>query len=171
MNLSITIFVVFGLYSFTYAIDSDLTRRTLKGIKGVHVIVEDLQPHLKEYGQKCFLNRIQIEKDVENRLRSSGIEVLTRDRWLKTEGRPLLYINVNSHNDIFRVAYDVKIELRQIVSMEANPEIKTLASTWSINMTGIAGVEKLDIIRDALANLTDSFIKAYWGVNSKDNKK
>jgi len=171
MNLIIATFMVFGLYSFAYAIDSDLTRRTLKGIQGVHVIVEDLQPHLKEYGQKYFLNRIQIERDVKSRLTSSGIEVLMRDRWLKTLGRPLLYININSHNDIFRVAYDVKVELRQIVSMEANPEIKTLASTWSINMTGIAGIDKLDIIRDALDSLIDSFIKAYWGANNKDNKK
>lgn len=171
MSFGVAAFMVFGLYSFVYAIDSDLTRRTLKGIRGVHVIVEDLQPHLKEYGQKYFLNREQIEKDVESRLISSGIEVLKRDRWLKTLGRPLLYININSHNDIFRVAYDVKVELRQIVSMEANPEIKTLASTWSINMTGIAGVDKLDIIRDALDSLIDSFIKAYSVVNSKDNKK
>lgn len=171
MSLSIAAFIVFGLYSFVYAIDSDLTRRTLKGIQGVHVIVEDLQPHLKEYGQKYFLNRVQIEKDVERKLTSSGIEVLTRDRWLNILGRPLLYININSHNDIFRVAYDVKVELRQIVSMEANPEIKTLASTWSTNMTGIAGVDKLDIIRDALDSLIDSFIKAYWGANNKENKK
>jgi hypothetical protein len=169
--LSTALYMVFGLYSYVYAIDSDLTRRTLKGIRGVHVIVEDLQPNIKDYGQKSFLSNIQMEKDVINKLQVEGIEILTRDRWLKTLGRPLLYININTHNDKFRVAYDVKVELRQIVSMEADSDIKTLASTWSINMTGIADVDKLDIIRDALANLTDRFTKAYWTVNSKESKK
>jgi hypothetical protein len=164
--LGTAMYMVFGLYSYAYAIDSDLTRRTLKGIRGVHVIVEDFQPNLKDYGQKTSLSSIQMEKDVENTLQSAGIEVLTRDRWLKTAGRPLLYININTHDDKFRVAYDVKIELRQIVSMEANPDIKTLAPTWSINMTGIVGVDKLDKIRDALATLMDRFIKAYWTANS-----
>jgi hypothetical protein len=169
--LSIAMFVVFGWYSLAYAIDSDVTRRTLKGVPGVHVIVEDLQPNLKEYGQKFSLSRTQIEYGVEKKLQSSGIEVFARERWLKTLGRPLLYIGINTHSDKFRIAYDVKIELRQIVSMEANPEIKTLASTWSTNMTGIADVDKLDIIHDAVSNMLDRFIKAYWGVNSKDNKR
>jgi hypothetical protein len=169
--LGTAMYMVFGIYSYAYAIDSDLTRRTLKGIRGVHVIVEDLQPNLKGYGQKNSLSSIQMEKDVENTLQSEGIEVFTRDRWLKTAGRPLLYININTHDDKFRVAYDVKIELRQIVSMEANPDIKTLAPTWSINMTGIVGIDKLDIIRDALVTLMDRFIKAYWTANSKESKK
>ena len=165
--LSISICLAFGLYSYVYAIDSDLTRRTLLGIRGVHVIVEDLQPSLKDYGQKFSLSNTKLEKDVEIRLQTAGIEVLTRDQWLKTVGRPLLYINVNSHDDKFRVAYDIAIELKQIVTMEANPDIKTLAPTWSINMTGIAGIDKLDIIRNDLATLVDRFIKAYWTVNKK----
>jgi hypothetical protein len=34
-------------------------------------------------------------------------------------------------------------------------------------MTGIAGIDKLDIIRNDLATLVDRFIKAYWTVNKK----
>jgi len=165
--LSISICLAFGLYSYAYAIDSDLTRRTLLGIRGVHVIVEDLQPSLKDYGQKFSLSNTKIEKDVETRLRAAGIDVFTREQWLKTIGRPLLYINVNTHDDKFRVAYDIAIELKQIVTMEANPDIKTLAPTWSINITGIAGIDKLDIIRNDLTTLVDRFIKAYWTANKK----
>jgi len=164
---SITICMVFGLYSYVYAIDSDLTRRTLMGLRGVHVMVEDLQPSLKDYGQKFSLSNTQIEKEVETRLQTEGVNILTREQWLKTIGRPLLYININTHDDKFRVAYDITIELKQIVTMEANPDTKTLAPTWSINMTGIAGIDKLDIIRNDLATLVDRFIKAYWTANKK----
>ena len=169
--LGTAMYMVFGLYSYAYAIDSDLTRRTLKGIRGVHVIVEDLQPNLKGYGQKTILSNIQMEKDVINKLQVEGIEVFTRDRWLKTLGRPLLYININTHDDKFSVAYDVRLELKQIVAMEANPGIKTLAPTWSINMTGMAAMDKLDKIRDALATLMDRFIKAYRTANNIESKK
>ena len=144
-----------------------MSRRTLMGMRGVHVIVEDLQPSLKDYGQKFSLSNTQIEKDVEIRLQAAGINVFTREQWLKTIGRPLLYIHVNSHDDKFRVAYDIRIDLKQIVSMEANPDVKTLAPTWAINITGIAGIDKLDIIRNDLATLVERFIKAYWTVNKK----
>jgi biotin operon repressor len=137
------------------------------GIQGVHVIVEDLQPSLKDYGQKFSLSNTQIEKDVEIRLRAAGIDVFTREQWLKTIGRPLLYINVNTHDDKFRVAYDIRIDLKQIVSMEANPDIKTLAPTWAINMTGMANIDNLDVIRTNVGTLVDRFIKAYWTVNKK----
>ncbi len=165
--LSIAICMAFWLYSYVYAIDSDLTRRTLTGIRGVHVIVEDLQPSLKDYGQKFSLSNKQIEKDVEIRLQTAGINILTREQWLKTIGRPLLYINVNTHDDKFRVAYDIRIDLKQIVSMEANPDVKTLAPTWAINMTGMANIDNLDVIRTNVGTLVDRFIKAYWTANKK----
>jgi len=164
---SIAICMAIGLYSYVYAIDSDLTRRTLLGIQGVHVIVEDLQPSLKDYGQKFSLSNTQIEKDVEIRLRAAGIDVFTREQWLKTIGRPLLYINVNTHDDKFRVAYDIRIDLKQIVSMEANPDVKTLAPTWAINMTGMANIDNLGVIRTNVGTLVDRFIKAFWAANKK----
>jgi hypothetical protein len=57
-----------------------MSRRTLMGIRGVHVIVEDLQPSLKGYGQKFSLSNTQIEKDVEIRLQAAGINILTREQ-------------------------------------------------------------------------------------------
>jgi hypothetical protein len=159
--------MAFALYPYAFAIDSDLTRRTLFGIRGVHVMVEDLQPSLKDYGPKFSLSNTQIEKDVEIRLRAAGISILTREQWLKTIGRPLLYISVNSHDDKFRVAYDIRIDLKQIVSMEANPDTKTFANTWSINMTGMATIDNLDVIKINVGTLVDRFTKAYWSVNKK----
>ena len=147
------------------AIDSELTRRTLRGLPGVCVMVEDLQPGFQEYARKSGLSRVQIEKDAIARIEKAGIKILERETWLKTPGRPLLYININTHDDRFRFAYDILVELRQIVVMEANPQIKTLADTWSINMTGIVGVEKSDIIRKNAGILVDRFINAYQSAN------
>ncbi|OPY79851.1 MAG: hypothetical protein A4E65_01715 [Syntrophorhabdus sp. PtaU1.Bin153] len=147
------------------AIDSELTRRTLRGLPGVCVIVEDLQPGFKECARKSGLSSVQIEKKAIANIEKSGIKVLGREAWLKTPGRPLLYININTHDDRFRFVYDIRIELRQIVAMEANPQIKTLASTWSLDMAGTVGVQEPDIVGRNVAILVDRFISAYQSAN------
>ncbi|OPX99799.1 MAG: hypothetical protein A4E58_00214 [Syntrophorhabdus sp. PtaB.Bin006] len=159
--------VFFGLCVCTkaLAIDSELTRRTLRGLAGVHVMVEDLQPGFKEYAEKSGLSASQMERNVVSRIERSGIRVLRREIWLKTPGRPLLYININTHDNKFRFAYDAKVELRQIVAMEANPQVKTLAGTWSINMTGIAEIDELNVVGKNVAILVDRFISAYESAN------
>jgi len=147
------------------AIDSELTRKTLRGRTGVYVMVEDLQPGFKAYAEKSGLNALQIEQNIARRIEQAGIRVLQKEVWLKTPGRPLLYVNVNTHDNKFRFAYDMKVELRQIVVMEANPQIKTLAGTWSINMTGIAEVNEPNVIGKNITILVDRFINAYESAN------
>ncbi len=147
------------------AVDSELTRRTLRGLPGVSVIVEDLQPGFKECARKFGFGASQIEKDAVMAMEKSGIKVLGRETWLKTPGRPLLYININTHDDRFRFVYDIRVELRQIVAMEANPQTKTLASTWSLDMTGTVDVEKPDGVRRNVGILVDRFVSAYQSAN------
>nr|MDA8125056.1 hypothetical protein [Deltaproteobacteria bacterium] len=77
-----------------------------------------------------------------------------------------LYVNINTHEtERYWYAYDIKLELRQIVLLEVNPRIKTLADTWSINITGETNIGNLNILKkDALA-LVEGFIRAYKSVN------
>ncbi len=150
------------------AIDSDLTRRTMSGLSGVNVMVEETQPNIQKYAQKAGLTGDQIQRDVESRLKTAGIKVYSGNDWLKAPGKPFLYVNVNTHEyEKYWYAYDVKLELKQMVSLDINPSIKTLASTWSLNMTGIANIGTLDSIRSNVARLTDRFIEAYRAANQK----
>ena len=154
-----------------FAEDSEVSRATLKGIPGVYVIVEDLQPNIlkyERYAKEFDLNKARIQKDVEQKLNAAGIKALAREEWEKTPGRPVLYVNINTHeNEKYWFAYDIKVELRQVVFLEANPEAKTLANTWSINITGIANIGNLDIIRKDTGVLVGRFVGAWGAVNKK----
>lgn len=154
--------------SAAFAVDSAVTRETLKGLEGVYVIVEEMQPNIHKYAVKPELTKEQLQKDIELRLKEMWIRVLSRDEWMKTPGKPVLYISVNTHeSERYWYAYDIKVELQQVVKMEANPKVNTLAATWSLNMTGITNIGSLNIIKGDIEVLLGRFRQAYWTVNSR----
>jgi hypothetical protein len=149
-----------------FAEDSESSRATLAGIQGVCVVVEELQPNLQKYASKSGLTRMQLQKDIEQALRSGGIRMVSGNDWLKVPGRPVFYVNVNTHEtEKYWYAYDIKLELRQVVTLDANQKVKALAVTWSINMTGIANIGNLNIIKHDAMVLVEKFVGAYKAVN------
>jgi hypothetical protein len=173
-----TILVVYCIFSFfattprsLYAIDSELTRQTLIGLKGVSVAVENPQINIQKYVQRFGLGRDQLQKDIEQRLTKASITALNQDKWAAMPGRPVLYVTVNTHEyEKYWYAYTIIVDLMQIVTLEANPDTKTLASTWSINMAGIANIGTLNTIKDNVNVLVDRFIDANLSVNRKELK-
>jgi hypothetical protein len=150
--------------------DSQISRSTLAGLQNISILVENIQPNIQQYAQKSGLDADQIRRDIEHRLRAAGIGTVSGDDWLKMPGRPVLYVNINTHEtEKYWYAYDIQLQQRQIVYLEANPKIRTLADTWSINMTGIASIGNLHIIRNDVLVLVEKFIQAYRSVN-KGNK-
>ena len=165
----IILFFVMGLDEPGFAEDSNISRASLAGMLGVQIVVEETQQNLQRNTGKSGYTAWQIQRDVEARLRDRGIRVVSGGDWMKVPGRPVLYININTHEtEKYWYAYDVKLELRQIVYLEANPKTETLANTWSINMTGIANIGNLDIIKSDTMVLVERFVNAYKSVNTKD---
>ncbi len=163
-----TFFWLLVMGSTAFAFDSASTRETLKGLHGVYVIVEEIQPNIQKYAVKPGLTKEQLQNDVELRLKDMGIKILSRDEWIKTPGKPILYISVNTHEaEKYWYAYDIKIELQQVVKMEANPQVNILAATWSLNITGITNIGALNTIKSDVEVLLGRFQQAYWAVNSK----
>jgi hypothetical protein len=151
-----------------YAEDSEISRNTLTGLNSIYVLVENIQPNIQKYAQEAGLSAMLLRKDVEKRLNTAGIRTLSSYEWLKMKGRPVLYININTHEtEKYWYAYDIKLELRQIVQLEINPQIKTLADTWSINITGMTNIGRLNIIKKDEDVLLERFIQAYKLVNKR----
>ncbi len=172
MKKRLTFFaVILLLVSFSpnvFAVDSDVTRLTLTGIQGVYVIVEEMQPNIQKHAVKLGLTKEQLKNDIELRLNEMRIKALSRDEWMKTSGKPVLYVSVNTHEaERYWYAYDIKIELQQVVKMEANPKVNAMAATWSLNMTGMANIGSLNIIKGDMDVLLGRFQQAYWAVNRK----
>ena len=153
------------------AVDDEPSRAALKGIKGVYIIVETFQPNIQDFAKKSGLTREQLEKIAHVRLAQAAIAVLSREEWLTTVGRPILYININTHeSEKYWFAYDVRIELQQIAVMEANPATKALVSTWSTNTTGDINVSRLNRLEEEVARAVDLFVKAHRWANEGQHR-
>jgi hypothetical protein len=165
--LSVTL-TFLGASSPLLAIDAEVSRRTLADLKGVYVIVEELDPNLQKFSRRADLSRAQLQKSVESQLKEAGIAVMSREEWLRTPGRPLLYVNVNLHEfQKYQFAYNVSVELQQITSLEINPAVEALATTWSINMTGVVNPGTANYISENVKSLVGLFAKAYASVHGK----
>lgn len=140
--------------------DSEATRRSLKGLEGVRVLVESLSAEAERDG----LNETTIQTDVELKLRQAGIRVLTK------ETGPYLYISVNAslQTDFRLYAFAISVEFNQSVRLDRDPDVWIPgAVTWRVGGVGSVGQFKLRQLRDSIRDYVDQFINAYLSVNPK----
>ncbi len=145
------------------AADIEYERETLRGLRGIRVVVERLPPEAERDG----LTRSTIQTDVELKLRQAGIPLLSRaDR---PPGSPYLYVNVNTYQSrVGLYAFSVQAGLVQFVILERNRNITSQATTWeATGSVGAVGSEKLSEVRNAVRDMVDEFINAYLAVNPK----
>ena len=132
---------------------------SLRGVKKLSVLVEDLNPDLEKDG----VTKSQLQTDVEVRLRKAGLTVDGN------EG-PYLYVRVSA------VKYEksTKIEpfyvlgfsvfLNQPVTVVSNG-VSVYASTWEKGSVAICGLSGLDCVRRHVAEKVDLFLRDYLSVN------
>ncbi len=155
---------VLGVVTPLSAEDSQISRRTLKGLSGVYVVVEELQPNLlkyEKYTKEFNLGKAGIQQNVEAKLRKAGIRVFSYEEWQAAPGRPVLYVNINTHeSEKYWFSYNITLELRQLVCLQADPAVTTHTQTWSLNLTGTTNIGNLNQINQDLERLLGRFIAA-----------
>ena len=135
-------------------------RETLRGLPGVDVLIEDLDPDATAAG----LSRDAIQADVELILRSSGIQVVPLGR---VPVGPYLYLNVITvKNGLGVYAYSVSLELNQKVEVLSGTRKQVYAATWSKRTIGSVGRDNLHtIVSDNVAPLVKRFANDFLAVN------
>ena len=166
MVLVLTLILTLTLSSPLFAINGKSNRATLRGLKAVGVLVENLPSEVEKEG----LNRDQLQKTIESKLRLAGIKVLTKEEAFYTLGEPFLYININvnmakTESDIY--PYCIDMLLIQKVSLLRDPKQTTYAVTWSTGGVGSIGEAILSQLRENVEEMVDVFIKAYLAENPK----
>lgn len=139
------------------------TRATLRGLKGVWIQIDKLEPEIEKDG----LTRNQIQTDVELKLRIAGIKVLTREEWVADISNPSLHVSpaiVKTKKGRAYVYY-INIELNQRIFLERDPNIIAIGCTWSGGVLGMT--HSIIEIRDNIKDNVDKFINAYLTVNPK----
>ena len=153
-----------NLSSFVMAYDSKVSRLSLRGLKGIYVFVENLDPQIEKDG----LTKNSIKRDVEMMLRKAKIKTLSKGEWFDVTGSPYLYVNANVLKlpDTKEYIYSISIALKQNVYPVREPIEILGAATWSVG--GIIGITpNLDKIRTSVRELVNKFIKTYLSVNKR----
>jgi len=143
-------------------VDFEGTRRTLEGLEGVHVWVEEFRPEAKRAG----FNEAMFKTAVEMTLHAAGIKVLTGDEVREVPGAPVIYVVVfPEHVEPGEAApYSVQLQLHQIVYLGRDPATWTLASTWG---TAALGYGDLPYIQAGVMYKVGQFVSAWRSVNPR----
>ncbi len=141
-------------------------KESLRGLKGLFILVEPLNPEVEKAG----VSRGQLKGEVELRLRQAGIRVFNEEQRMEEPDQPYLYINLNGYSWREEVIYGyaLKVDLNQLVILNRDPKIGGFGTTWYSGSAGIIGANKLkNFIRKELADTIDKFISDYSAVNPK----
>ena len=143
--------------------NSEESRKSLKGITGFYVSVEQLDNAIEKEG----LTTDQIRTDVELKLSTAGIQVFTKEQASHASGKPLLRVDlaIGSKQGLYPYALD--IGARQMVRLERDPAVTVYATTWSVGSAGIAGLLS---VRDTVKDLLDEFLNAWLLENPRQPK-
>jgi hypothetical protein len=151
---------------YTFAIDNKDSPLSLRLIKGMLVVVEDLPSKVEKSG----LTSDQIQTYVEAKCKRAGIKVLSTEESLNVAGYPILAVNV----DVEKIQgnghyhYSIHVDLHQNVHLERDPQIMIIgATTWASRSYGVG--RELGHMRGRIKNHVNEFIKAYSAANSKLN--
>jgi hypothetical protein len=143
--------------------DTELSRATLKGLTGVHVVVGTFDEARKRAG----FDARTFQTNVELKLRGAGIKVLSKEEMGEAPGMPFLRVRVSAaHGAPGAIApYAIGIELDQLVLLARNPSLPPrYGTTWSVSKYGAAGVP---FVRKKVRDHTRQFIDAWLSVNPK----
>ncbi len=121
--VSAVIALLMILPGMVWGFDDEGSRETLRGIKGVRVVVESIEPEIEEAG----LTRSQVQTDVELKLRTAGLNLLTPEERnkeiIRASGGAYLYVNphilklhkIPSYFQVDAYVFSIDLELYQTV--------------------------------------------------------
>jgi hypothetical protein len=157
--------LVLGLSGCLFAADSPIDRESLRDLDGVRVVVEEPAPVLKAKG----LSKDGLQKSVESKLRSAGINVLNSGEF--PVGDPFLHVRVTtSKENGGRIAYEVELDFRQTVFLRRNPAVTfNRAQTWKADehMGLVRSARLAESVQAALLEQLNQFVNAFFSVNPK----
>jgi len=128
---------------------------SLKGLKAVQVVVENLAPDVSQDG----LDRSQIKTAVEQQLQQAHIPV-------EAQAENALYIHLGTiKNDAGLYSYSLSLQLLQLVLLWRDPGLVTWGTTWSLSQVGAITPVKLGELDALIARGVNAFIEDYQTVN------
>lgn len=157
----LTVLVIFisNIASPVFADDDEW--QSLKGIRGVHVLVA-FDPNLTKGG----LTEKEIRNIVESKLKEASIAVLSKEELGEAPGKPLLHVKTIAAVPADFYIYTCILLFEQSVHLVRQPQIRDRGITWTGK--GFLGIDKdLTGFKRLLELSVEEFINAYLAANPK----
>jgi hypothetical protein len=138
-------------------------RESLRGIKALAVVIEDLSPDTEQAG----FQKTQLKNDVEMRLKGKGIRLVSEPETAGTWDGPILNVRLQTvkHDRQNIEAISIILQLRQKVRLTRESGAEVLAVTWQSDRLGSVDKAELPLARKILVSMVDGFISDYSAVN------
>jgi hypothetical protein len=153
-------FLFFFSFSNLEVIGQVFNADDLKGLKGVYVGIGKFPPDLAKY-----LDEAQIKKDIESKLRTAEIDVVSESEASRGD-IGILYFYLLYRIQSGTIYYDIKLQFLQKAIIFPS-EQKSNATTWNKSGMGSVSTKNTNILRNSIKGALDSFIKDYLSVNPK----
>ncbi|MGA7304713.1 MAG: hypothetical protein WBW88_07545 [Rhodothermales bacterium] len=141
------------------------TAESLRGLHGVHVVVEELNPAVRQAG----LTSTGIKSAVEDRLVKKGVPVLGLGELTMDPRGPTLLIKLDFVAADPVYFYNSEVQFFQNVTVDVGEgELPSYASasTWQTSRVDKAGKFRLPTLPSEVVGQVDQFIDAYLSMNA-----
>ena len=123
-----------------------------RGVKAVAVVVELSKPP----GSSQEMNRNQLQKDMETKIRQAGVTVVAQKSLGDLPNAPLVYLNVKIARIDEMYGYNI-----DIICMNAPHGRPLPAKLANCNLETSGLVREIALVREKVADLVNLFIKDY----------
>lgn len=153
--------------------DDEFSRQTLRGLKGIYLLIEEGDPDLAKAG----LTRDMVAGEAEKRLRRIPVQLLTLKESFQETGRPYLEISLLfSKPSTGPYGYLVEVSLNQEIR-PTRPFHSSVGrgtgilhgQTWRVREAGSLDRDKAPAFVETVGRMVDRFVDAYLAVN-KDTR-
>ena len=136
---------------------------TLRGLPGVEVVVEAVEPELERAG----LTGAAIKADVERRLGAAGIAVYRSQNENPSAAKAYLYVQVDGvrvpAQDLYAIG--VQLQLRQTLQSPVTASNIVDAMTWDAHTVLVAKTGEVVRVRDTIQEYADQFIRDWMATH------
>jgi hypothetical protein len=131
-------------------------RTSLAGLTTLNVQVEPVNADAESDG----LTRHDLRMDVEATLRQRGLAVVDQATlFADVPGTPFLHLDTMAVRLDGRYVYSVRLELWQAVTLVRDPDIRTLAVTWTRpQLVGTVAADTLPSVHEVVRSATEEFL-------------
>jgi hypothetical protein len=159
----ITAPLLLGVWSSCVLAEENFARETLRGLQGVYVNIELAAS--SEIDIKSLSK--QVQSDVESKLKSAGINLLSKEELFSVTGGPFLLVRVDLMKHEGKYISFILIQLYQHVFLIKTPRDVTYpAVTWSTD--GVQAVlNALEQMRGIVLEEVDRFAQEFRSANPK----